>query len=248
MTAPIEYVHVDFIEKPERGQLWVSNDKPVWYKENISPIATIPTLLDNSEPFMALKGTYENDVISEHLFQKFGSKNHSQIIPSDTMKRAAMRQNIAKVATIGLIPSFYQLLSNQNPETDTQIAAKVWKKMVETNKLFCEFDLDGPYLFGDEISLADTSLIPFLDRFSTNLKFYRNFILLPDNCEEISKLKNMLESSRKRESMKETSQTPEFYINAYRSYAAKRRRSTEQEMKDMENFQQSMLLSSESKL
>ena len=48
--------------------------------------------------------------------------------------------------------------------------------------------------------------------------------------------------------MKETSQTPEFYINAYRSYAAKRRRSTEQEMKDMENFQQSMLLSSKSKL
>ena len=48
--------------------------------------------------------------------------------------------------------------------------------------------------------------------FSTNLKFYRNFILLPDNCEEISKLKNMLESSRKRESMKETSQTPEFIL------------------------------------
>ena len=55
LQAPIEYIHVDFVEKAERGHMWVSNGKPQWYIENVSPVATFPTLIDEGVPYYAVK-------------------------------------------------------------------------------------------------------------------------------------------------------------------------------------------------
>ena len=50
-------------------------------------------------------------------------------------------------------------------EADGQLAADLWTKLVATSALFSEASATGPFLFGGAPSLADTSIVPFLDRF-----------------------------------------------------------------------------------
>lgn len=182
---------------------------------------------------MALRGTYENDIISEHLLQKYG--NESLILPSAPDAHASIRMVIAKIAAVGVIPAMYQLLSNQNPKNDKKKAAKLWKSLVETNRLMCSVDITGPFFLGNQLTLADTSLVPFLDRFSAILPYYRGFNFLPPK-KDVAKLRYLLSTSRERKAFRATSQPAEFYIAAYRAYAGERGRSTLSERKKLNNL------------
>ena len=230
-----EYVHVDFVEKTERGTLWVSNDKPEWYVENLSPLATIPTLLDEGVPYMALKGAPENDVISDYLLARHGGG--CEIVPSDPARHGLMRRTIARLATLGVIPAMYALLSSQDPEQDPALAASLWSKLLDADAMFSEADAAGPFLFGAEPSLADSSIMPFLDRFSTTLRFYRGFVLLPERAPGVARLRAMLAAARDRPAFRRTSQSPEFYVNFYRSYGSRRGASTDEEKERMATVQ-----------
>lgn len=148
-----------------------------------------------------------------------------------------MRRAITKLADIGVIPAMYALISTQKPEEDAELAADLWTKLVAANALFSEVSADGPFFFGEMLSLADTSIVPFLDRFSTTLLHYRGFEMFPQGAQEVSRLKAMLDAARERPGFQATTQAPEFYINTYRSYCSRRGGATEGEMAAMQAAQ-----------
>ena len=81
---------------------------------------------------------------------------------------------------------------------------------------------DRPFFLGATLSLVDISLAPFLDRFEAALPYYRGYDLFPPSRPRLSSLAEMLAACRTRPAFNETSQTPQFYIAAYRAYASRR--------------------------
>jgi len=88
--------------------------------------------------------------------------------------------------------------------------------LVQTNK-FLEAHSKGPYFLGDQFSIADIALLPFLERFSVSLKHYRGFdIFAVPNTDRI---KLFYEKASARPSFQKTSQPASFYIDIYYHYA-----------------------------
>jgi glutathione S-transferase len=59
---------------------------------------------------------------------------------------------------------------NQNPEEDKIFAAKIEKYLNELSD-----QIKGPFYFGDEISLVEIDIAPFLYRFHIIMKHYRDY-------------------------------------------------------------------------
>jgi glutathione S-transferase len=79
---------------------------------------------------------------------------------------------------------------------------------------FGKFSINGDYFFGSRLSLVDITYYPFFERFISN-EFYRDS-KIPDDCKHI---RQWIRVMRERISVKETSNSPEFYINRYEKYA-----------------------------
>jgi glutathione S-transferase len=206
------YVHVDFVEKPERGSMWVSNNKPSWYTSKVTPLSTIPTLYDEGLPIFALKGCFESDTLSDHLIRKYGGSLSPTLLDEPAIRRA-----IARMSAAGVVPAMYALLSNQTAEKDARFATALYSKLAEcVDILFTDTATDGPYFLGSQLSLADIALVPFLDRFEATLPFYRGVELLPVGYGGgvLLPLQRLLEACRTRPAFLQASQSNQFYIDA----------------------------------
>merc|ERR1711972_300766 len=67
--APIEYIHVD-MGRRSGGPLAEGTNKPLWYVDDVSPLATIPTLFDEGVPYFAVAGTFEVDPVFDRIVER----------------------------------------------------------------------------------------------------------------------------------------------------------------------------------
>jgi len=191
-----QYIHID-----------LGNKKPSWYQEKINPYGTVPTLSDSG------KLIFESLVIAQFLEDKYPHQGVS-LLGKDIYSAAAVRVFIDKLSTA--VTTLYDLLKNQDKSKEVELQNKIKEALQKLNKAL-EAQSQGPYFLGKDLSLADIALIPFLDRFKTTLKHYRNFDIF--SIEKTDRVKTVYETASSRPAFKVTQQTPEFYIQVYSKYA-----------------------------
>lgn len=185
----MEYIHIDLGKK-----------KQEWYVKEINPSGTIPCIIDDG------KKVTESLLGAEYLEDRFPDRGNS-ILPKDPYQRFAVRLFLQNI-TPTLPPAFLGLLKNNDPNLMEEKKGAIIKAMQSLNEALKK-QSDGPFFLGDQFTLADISIVPFLQRFSTTLKHYRNFDIF--SIPNVERVKKLYDAAMTRPSLKETSQDPELH-------------------------------------
>lgn len=119
-----------------------------------------------------------------------------------------------------IIPAFYTFLQAQKVEDQEAGKAKLlggletWVKAMAPSS-------SGPYFFGDQFTVVDIVLVPWVLRFASVMRKFRNFELLTSEGEGDVwvRFKQWEEAATTRESVKLTTSDEEQYFHVYKRYA-----------------------------
>lgn len=199
-NAPFDFVYVPLSGEIKKDP---SLKKPAIFLKEVNPSGTVPAIVFEGTP------VNESDICAEFIDNAYGDP---LLVPLNPLAAAKVRTVNKVINPMAL----YKLLMNQDPAKDKELAGVIEKQLAQLEEL-----IDGPYFLGDEISLAEVLLVPFLDRFRYLLQHYRGYELLTPG----SKMATLLAAFEQRESFKETAMSEEFYLKSYLSYAGERGRS-----------------------
>mmetsp|Transcript_40055 Transcript_40055/g.101754 ORF Transcript_40055/g.101754 Transcript_40055/m.101754 type:complete len:285 (-) Transcript_40055:535-1389(-) len=135
-----------------------------WYKENINPLGKVPSIKDTSDGTVI----YESEIINEYLDQRFAGSG-PELMPRDAAGCAAVRLWNNHLNS-KLAPAHFTFLMNKDPEKETE-----QQKALEEAMEHYEKNLAGPYLVGDQFTLADVSALPFFERLTYSLLRFKNY-------------------------------------------------------------------------
>ncbi|KAI7907543.1 thioredoxin-like protein [Cokeromyces recurvatus] len=176
-------------------------NKPTWYKD-INPELKVPTIHTEGQNLA------ESLVIIEYLHDRFPEK---KLLPEEPIKRANIRFAIeyfgSKVA-----PTLYKLIPNY---TDAN-AIEEFKKntndaLIRFNELLVKESASGPYFLGEQFSLADIAIAPFIMRiFAFNKRYLNGYEF--DAIKSSTRLAEFFKGITSRPSVKETYIGDEGYI------------------------------------
>jgi glutathione S-transferase len=177
------------------------------------------------------------------FFEDAFPQQGTRLLPSDPFQRAAIRffidqwgqvswftRPLALTNTAQVGSPLYALLRNQDRNKDEELRQQVHPSLPTIHlcsaleQIVAKFQpllqllkaqSEGPFFLGNELSLADIAVLPFIDRFSVVLKHYRDFDLLALD----ERLPKWLAAAHERDAFRETARDSNFYIEGYRSYA-----------------------------
>lgn len=180
------------------------NNKPDWFSE-VSPYGKVPVIKHQENRI------WESAIINEYLEEAFPEP---ALLPESPGKRALARIWI-DFANTKLVPVFYKMLLEQNPEKQTK-----WKTQFQEQLQFMEqegmqkLSSNGKYWLGNYLSLVDLTFYPWFERFCI-LEHYRD-VFLPQSC---SLLGQWWQEMSQREFVQQIKNAREFYIAQYEKYA-----------------------------
>jgi len=178
-------------------------NKPDWWKE-LSPYGKVPLIRHEGGI------VYESRIINEYLEEVFPSP---ALLPSDPMQRAVARIWIDYCDSY-LMPALHNLIAdrrNEAKQKENRISVAEKLEFIE-NQCLKKLS-DGPFFLGADISLVDLQFMPFMERFPCYEELWGAYI--PDQC---TRLKNWMETMRKRDSHKQTVNSYEFHLERYTRY------------------------------
>ncbi|ABA24608.1 Glutathione S-transferase-like protein [Trichormus variabilis ATCC 29413] len=179
-------------------------NKPEGFTD-ISPYGKVPALAHGNHR------VWESAVINEYLNEVFPQP---PLLPSSPIAKAQARIWI-DFANTRFVPAFSALL--RSPDIQQQEAAKqeLYKHLefIE-NEGLGKLSGDGPYWFGESISLVDFTFYPWFERWPA-LKHYRG-LALP---EEFTRLRRWKKAVKQRDSVVAIANSKEFYIERYARFA-----------------------------
>jgi glutathione S-transferase len=193
-----DYIHVD-----------LGDDKPASFVV-VNPYETVPCYYENGQ------GIFESNNLAAYFEERFPDQG-TQLLPSDPFVRATVREVIAKF-DVGYL---YQHLRLQDLSQREATIKKTTEELEWFAAIFSKQHPTGPYFLGDQLSLVDIAVLPFLERFCVLLQHYRNFELLPASNAKLGRLRFALESARLRPAWRVCAQSPEFFIRSYANYGRK---------------------------
>ena len=192
----VDYIHIE-----------LGPNKPAWYSQ-VNPFGTVPAFFDEG------KSVFESLVLVEFLDERYKGQG-TTLLPDDLFVRAQARALASKYGD--RIKLHFALL--QEPDQSK------WPEAVkELREGYLSFfrDLEavagpssGPYLLGDQVSLLDLAIFPFIDRYTAVLKHYRDVDLLPSDDPRFDRFRTAFEAVKQRPAFQATSQTPEYYVAAF---------------------------------
>ena len=194
------------------------NNKPAWFSQ-VSPYGKVPVIKHQENRI------WESAIINEYLDEAF---RDPPLLPTSAGERALARIWI-DFANTKLVPVFYKMLLEQDPEQQVQWKAKFqeYLQFMETEGIQ-KLSGTGNYWFGNHLSLVDLTLYPWFERFCI-LEHYRD-VHLPESC---SFLKQWWEQMSQRQSVQQIQNPRQFYIAQYEKYANNTATGiTAQEMRD----------------
>jgi len=165
----------------------------------ISPRGLVPAIVVDGHPI------FESLVILEFLEDAYPDKK--PLMPKDPIERAHVRIAIDHISK-AVVPNFFKLLQAQ--EKEAQDSAR---SALEDAFIAFLHRVRGPYLLGQELSLADISLAPFIARLYL-LEEHRGFTLHKTDLE----LKGWIEAIQKQESYQNTLSDREHYEKIFSRY------------------------------
>ena len=179
-------------------------NKPAGFTD-ISPYGKVPAIAHNHHR------VWESAVINEYLNEVFPNP---PLLPSSPIAKAQARIWI-DFANTRFVPAFSALL--RSPDIQQQEAAKqeLYKHLefIE-NEAFGKLSEDGPYWFGESISLVDFTFYPWFERWPA-LKHYRG-LAIP---EQFTRLRQWKKALKQRDSVVAIANSKEFYIERYARFA-----------------------------
>lgn len=178
-------------------------NKPEWYNE-VSPYGKVPAIVHDD------KSIFESNIINEYIDEIFPGR---KLLSEDAYTRAMMRIWMAYCGD-SFTSNHYQLLRSQDNRQQQELSMNLIGKLhfIE-NEAFAK-NTSGDFFFGEKISIVDICFYPFFKRFCV-LKHYRGFTIPA----EFTRIHNWIKIMEQRESVKQTNQSDEFYIEHYRPYS-----------------------------
>ncbi|KAI9473907.1 MAG: glutathione S-transferase [Benjaminiella poitrasii] len=142
------------------------DNKPDWYK-NVNPELKVPAF--NAEG----QNIAESLVIIEYINDLFPEK---KLLPDAPLKRANIRFAIEFFGT-KIIPAHYKYVLNFHAEgAEEEYKKSTNAALVRFNELLLQEAPSGPYFLGEQFSLADIAIAPFVLRtFAFNKKFLKGY-------------------------------------------------------------------------
>ena len=183
---------IDLSRKPERFL-------------QISVYGKVPALLHNTVEI------YESAVINEYLEEVFPDP---PLLPRSAVLRAYARIWI-DYCNSRFTADSYALLKNQDQGRKQQLETTMHDhfRFIEHQAL-AKLGGDGPYWFGGTPSLVDMTYYPHFERLPA-WEYYRG-LTVPGDC---SRLLTWLDAMRNRDSVRAIVNSPQYYIERYKSYA-----------------------------
>jgi glutathione S-transferase len=179
-------------------------NKPEGFTD-ISPYGKVPAITHGNHR------VWESAVINEYLNEVFPNP---PLLPSSPIAKAQARIGI-DFANTRFVPAFSALL--RSPDIQQQEAAKkeLFKHLefIE-NEGLGKLSGEGPYWFGESVSLVDFTFYPWFERWPA-LKHYRGFAL----PEEFTRLRRWKKAIKQRDSVVAIANSKEFYIERYARFA-----------------------------
>ncbi|CDH59938.1 glutathione s-transferase c-terminal-likeprotein [Lichtheimia corymbifera JMRC:FSU:9682] len=136
-------------------------NKPSWYKD-VNPELKVPAL--------SIKG---KSIAESLVLVELANDLHPEkgLLPEDPVKRAEVRFVIEYFSS-KITPLFYFVLRNMTEEGKKEYVEKITIAYKRLNELLLEQAASGPYFLGDQYSLADIAIAPFLTRVLAVQKAY----------------------------------------------------------------------------
>ncbi|MEH2376247.1 glutathione S-transferase family protein [Nostoc sp.] len=175
-------------------------NKPEGFKD-ISLYGKVPAIAHNHHR------VWESAVINEYLNEVFPNP---PLLPSSPIAKAQARIWI-DFANTRFVPAFSALL--RSPDIQQQEAAKqeLYKHLeFIKNEAFGKLSGDGPYWFGESISLVDFTFYPWFERWPA-LKHHRGFAI----PEEFTRLRQWKKALKQPDSVVAIANSKELYIERY---------------------------------
>ncbi|CAO3634581.1 unnamed protein product [Mucor hiemalis] len=185
-----ETVDIDLLNKPE------------WYKD-VNPETKVPALSVEGQNIA------ESLVIIEYINDRFPEAN---LLPKEAIKRANVRFAIEYFGT-KVAGSFHKYAFNDKNEGALETyKADVNAALVRFAELLTQQSSTGPYFLGEQFSLADVAIGPFVVRMlGLNKLALKNYEF--EAVKNNSRLASFLEGVSSRPSIQESYIGDENYIN-----------------------------------
>jgi len=172
--------------------------------ETISPYSKVPVLLDGETR------VYESAIINEYLDEILPEP---PFMPGDPGQRARARIWIDFDNT-RFVPAFYKVLLADDAPRRRELAETIADALKFMEREALARRGGGPYWLGSDISLADVSIYPHMERLGV-LEAYRD-IALPDEC---GALRDWLAGMAERPSVAGTAHGRDYQVSSYARYA-----------------------------
>lgn len=218
-----------------------------WYIKNINTKETVPSLLLHNSPMTKAKQPHEikvpqdgflmleslqickffdkyvhaeenRSLFPDDIFQKNGGKQY--LIPAHDEATMRTSEEIITFADEVIIPELYGML--QAPKDKMAKKAVLIKALLkDLEVMFAKPALERseqkPFFLGDEPSLVDIALVPFLDRFSVTIPYYCKGEL-DDLFARMPQVRQMYVGFTKRNSFRMSAMPSDYYIRRYYHY------------------------------
>jgi len=135
-----------------------------WYVEHVNPLGKVPSIRDASDGTIV----YESEIVNEYLAQKFADLGNP-LMPQDPAACAAVRLWNHHLNS-KLAPAHFTYLMNKNSSID----ARKRDDLEETLQYY-EHHLVGPYLIGEQFTLADVNALPFFERLVFSCRRFKGY-------------------------------------------------------------------------
>jgi glutathione S-transferase len=189
LNIDFEYVHIDL------------NNKPSWYVEKINPFGKVPCIQEeNQDPI------FESLVIIQYLAEK-----ENKLIPKDLNTRAFMRIWTAYFDD-NIMKKFYEVLMGYK-NRDNETNQKLLNTLTQNLKFFSQKALQknykkGSYFLGEDFSLIDISVIPFLMRMEVLFRVYNITEIFKTDDEDVKLLGEYYFNVIQKDSVQQSSYKP----------------------------------------
>ncbi|MEL0107847.1 MAG: glutathione S-transferase family protein [Rhodospirillaceae bacterium] len=208
-TKTCPYVQRSRIALMEKGIDFIFTEvdlrnKPDWFLE-ISPYGKVPVLKHDD------KIIYESAVINEYLEEVFPEPS---LMPKDPVDRAFARIWVEHCNSRSMSAN-RSLLMCQDATEQQKLREKLAEDLLFIeNEGLAKTSGDGPFWFGDKVTLTDITFFPLFQRLCAT-EHYRGF-KIPDACQRI---KALIAAMKQRKSVIGTSLEDDVLIKHYVRYA-----------------------------
>lgn len=186
--------------------------KPDWYLK-INPRGKVPALRVPSLGYDAV--IYESGICNEFLcdYASMALNKEQTLMPTDDPLRRAKIRLLNDHCDSIYGKTQFTFLMNKEEDKDDALKGEMENALQHYEDVLAKSD--GRYFLGEDFSIADIHLFPFIQRMTVTLKHWKGYELPPDRFPNLLK---WFQSCSERDSVKLSSMSEEKIIDVYSKF------------------------------